>query len=87
MAPQAAQLQLLDLSADLLYRIFCQLPFTERLQLSHVSRKCRQLCAAPSELWRRVDAQPAAVEGLLGANEDAFNPVQQALAGVSQFAE
>ena len=54
--PPGARLQLLDLSEDLLLRIAVHLPFTERLQLSTVCRKIRQLCAGPSELWRAVDA-------------------------------
>jgi hypothetical protein len=50
------RLQLLDLSEDVLLRIFLHLPFMERLQLSAVCRKLRQLCAGPSELWRAVNA-------------------------------
>ncbi|KAI7845250.1 hypothetical protein COHA_001292 [Chlorella ohadii] len=55
MAPTSEQPQLLDLPPDLLARIGAQLPFIERLQLSLVCRRWRDVCAGPSELWRTVD--------------------------------
>lgn len=55
MAPASGVLQLLDLPADVLIAISQQLPFTERLRLSGVCRRLRQLCAGPSPLWRRVE--------------------------------
>ena len=55
MAPAAA-LQLLDLPPDLLARIGTQLPFNERLQLSLVCRRWRDVCAGPSQLWSSIDA-------------------------------
>ena len=52
----ASLAQLLDLPPDLLARIGALLPFEERLQLSLVCRRWREVCAGPSELWRSVDA-------------------------------
>ena len=56
MAPASA-LQLLDLPPDLLARIGAQLPFNERLQLSLVCRRWRDVCAGPSQLWGSIDAR------------------------------
>ena len=55
----ALPLGLLDLPPDLLIRVGVQLLFTERLQLSLVCRRWRDVCAGPSELWSRVDARIA----------------------------
>ena len=55
MAP-GADLRLLDLPPDLLARIGALLPFEERLRLSLVCRRWRDVCAGPSELWSFVDA-------------------------------
>ena len=52
------QLQLPDLPEDIVLRIALHLPFTQRLRLSEVCHKLRQLCAGPSEMWRMVEAHP-----------------------------
>ena len=53
----AASPSLLELPPDLLIRIGAQLPFAERLRLSLVCRRWRDVCAGPSELWSSVDAR------------------------------
>ncbi|PRW39121.1 adenylate cyclase [Chlorella sorokiniana] len=57
MAPAGSLLQLLDLPPDVLVSILSRLPFNERLRLSGVCRRLRQLCAGPSQLWRCVDVR------------------------------
>ena len=75
-------MQLLELPDDLLLRILGQLPFTQRLRVAEVCRRLRALTAAPSELWREVDAD-VRLRGLLeedgdGGAEVALDRGQQA---------
>lgn len=55
--PRPAPASALDLLPDdLLVGLFLRLPFTDRLKLTGVCRRLRQLCSSPSPLWRHVPA-------------------------------
>lgn len=83
MAAPGSGLHLLELSPDLLYRVCAHLTLSERLRLSLVCRKLRQLCAGASEIWRHVDARTQAGQ----PSSSVGDVVTQILSGVYKFAE
>lgn len=83
MAAPGCSLHLLDLSPDLLYRMFGHLSLPERLRLSLVCRRLRQLCAGASELWRHLDARTQAGQPASSVGD----VVTQILSGVYKFSE